>query len=590
MSTVELNRLNIIGKITIHTPKIVLEEVASAHGITIRSLVEETDSNSCLTVREPYKTGHLRAIARYVNTNCNWNRNSLLRSYEFLQQFIYDKCVIPSDKIDYGPQTPEKNYSYNACMVYKLIKVWGLRTNYDTTFDEMVNMINMYMMSKDVLISKIETIINTCEKQVLISMINESSKVLSVKNDILIQRVNYSDKISLESIKQVCESYTIENLLTRVIPSSITEAVVLCALNKKIDLSYCDDIMKEYTNKGQTLDPFMRNRLLCNPLIFNLNYYFNPYMPENIYNKEMLKNLVKYEGTTEEDIFISNLTNYEYLKNASFKTNIYHGIQINLESVETIIYHDEISKIKDMSRVVCIGTINKLFPTTYYELAQYWDNGHECLNPINGEVISRSIINKIYAIRRYSSEFNLSINAKNELNELIDVIRNNEAIKMSRYDLLNTFYDDYMKLDDGKKNLVILCLRQIFNMAMTMRGWDGKNSYPIEDAPVKEQTEIDISVSNEQYKLNQLCEQLCDDKDIILNLPLVIYRNGSFLPAAHVDIGITLADKLKIIAEGKGVNSCIRMCSNWLASSVYKYMIILRMDEPFDINKLKIIA
>jgi len=76
-------------------------------------------------------------------------------------------------------------------------------------------------------------------------------------------------------------------------------------------------------------------------------------------------------------------------------------------------------------------------------------------------------------------------------------------------------------------------------------------------------------------------------------LPLLIYRDGVFNASQQREYGLTLGDRLRLIRSGENtdnMNSCIRMSSNWLCASAYKYMQQINMEPPFEIRSLRYIA
>lgn len=83
-------------------------------------------------------------------------------------------------------------------------------------------------------------------------------------------------------------------------------------------------------------------------------------------------------------------------------------------------------------------------------------------------------------------------------------------------------------------------------------------------------------------------ENINDISSVILNLPLLIYRND-FIHSNDSKYGITLQDRINMLKTGTDhddYSSCIRLTSNWLAASCYRYMVSINLDPPFDIRNL----
>ena len=122
-----------------------------------------------------------------------------------------------------------------------------------------------------------------------------------------------------------------------------------------------------------------------------------------------------------------------------------------------------------------------------------------------------------------------------------------------------------------------------------MRGWLGEGPYPVESAPVDNQAEVDVYVSNQIYIFEDRCQKLGTIGDHILKLPLLRYRrgHGQYVRATSFYDGFTIQDRINIVKHGDILDnpaSCIRLSSNWLLSSAYRYLYVLghRLDFSMD--------
>jgi hypothetical protein len=592
MSVIELNRLNIIGTLDLDTPKVVIDEIARSHGTTSNNVVDASD-HLVLSVRPPYKKGHLRAIARYVNPSCVWSQKTLLQSFDFIQQFNESRCVVPTEMPYVGPQTPEHTHSYNACMLYKLHKAWNLRTYHDTTLDEMALAVKLYLSDQEDIIEDIVSSLRTVNKKQLISMmVHQERSYASVDSDIEIYDEDPEEDhdLSLAAINNITESLTKDTLLKRINPKTASEAVVLGAINYQLDLSHCQQPTREYrrylkTNAYTPQDELMLNRFIYNPHVFDLTRYFNPFLPEHLYNKYDLETLVALEGVTPTQLQETDLSKYDYLQMVSFKVNVYHGLQINIQSTQTMVYKYDLAEVEPSS-ILCLGTFHEVEPLTYDELAEYWDNVKEYLHPSTNEILPRSVINKLLAIHKHCWKFNFTRRSLAKLKHLVAVIHKIESEKVVKSKQVDHFYAQYQSLNKTIQARIRKCIHKLFLLSMTMRGWKNEESYPIEKAPICNQIEIDVNVTEAFNDLIQTCATLGKHEHIIMDLPLFLYYNGEFRTTDDPEQGILLQDRLKIIADGRSVYGCIRTSSNWLATSAHRYMVLLRMAPPFDIERL----
>ena len=126
-----------------------------------------------------------------------------------------------------------------------------------------------------------------------------------------------------------------------------------------------------------------------------------------------------------------------------------------------------------------------------------------------------------------------------------------------------------------------------------MRGWLGTGPYPISHAPVDNQGEVDIRVSDAISSLEQYIQDAGKTGKMFLNLPLLRYRHGVFSKATNQRDGLTLGQRLDIIKDGDDsdrVAACIRLTSNWFCSSIYRYMELMKIDPGFNIVDLRSIG
>lgn len=163
------------------------------------------------------------------------------------------------------------------------------------------------------------------------------------------------------------------------------------------------------------------------------------------------------------------------------------------------------------------------------------------------------------------------------------------ALKFKEY-----YHQSYPVNDDKKCDIVKQeikdTLLSLFRVSMFMRGWDDtRSSLPIEISLVRdsEQSTVDLRVTQEMAILYKL---LNSGGKIVGDLPLVRYLDSHFIQSNSKDDGISIKDRLDIVKKGTTNASCIRLSSNWLAASAYHYTIILGLDRPFDITKLRVIS
>lgn len=122
---------------------------------------------------------------------------------------------------------------------------------------------------------------------------------------------------------------------------------------------------------------------------------------------------------------------------------------------------------------------------------------------------------------------------------------------------------------------------KLLDIAMFMRGWTKGESHPL--ASIDTSNSVNETILMEKlFKFNQDCSS---KYKILSSLPLFIYRS-EFILSNNADVGYTIAEKIESILRNASTNACIRMSSNWLASTAWYYLNEFFDEKPFDIDRL----
>jgi hypothetical protein len=145
------------------------------------------------------------------------------------------------------------------------------------------------------------------------------------------------------------------------------------------------------------------------------------------------------------------------------------------------------------------------------------------------------------------------------------------------------------------RNNINVVLNNLLELAMYTRGWNGVlNEFPIEEAIVENQNIVDIAVTESLNKYENSVRGLPSDISCCFaGLPLLKYQHKKFIVINDTDNGKSLGERIEIMKSGENiqnVNSCIRLTSNYLSASVYRYYQALRLPVPFDIDRLRYIS
>ena len=392
-------------------------------------------------------------------------------------------------------------------------------------------------------------------------------------------------------------------IINKLTDLSISEIYTICFLYYNLDLTLFKNPILEYLNlkkyanlylynckqsylktldfnliDGYTfLDPeleFLKNK---SANIFKADSNFNLNYPTVFYSKNILSKIYyNYTNlTTSNNDLHFELSNYTLLQ------NFYHGFQKNICNTETPIYLETVSELNN-SEIICFGVLySKLYAFTYTELIDSFNNNYNFKLTDNIEPDSECI-NKLHEYCVKSTNLILK-NLELAINN-VKMYQSSKGIKMLQ------FYN-YYKNSENKK-LILQILTQILYFGMYMRGWDGKSEFPIKIALADDLDFVNTNVSNSLIKLEEYLYTLKSDAIYIKDFPLLKYNNGFYFTNNKSD-GLTLWDRIEIIKLGDttvNMNSCIRLSSNLICSTVYKMYITLKLNPPFEINELRNIS
>ena len=376
------------------------------------------------------------------------------------------------------------------------------------------------------------------------------------------------------------------------------EAVILGALNYKIDISDAQDPIKEYRHLRETSmeggiyipkDTKLMETYKRDQYGLRLDITFNPRLPRVIYAPEDLKALAISEGYLESDFRFADA--YELLQTSYIMNNFYHGKLPELTNRTTPIYLEKIKSI-DNNVMLSYGVKGMgMIGIRYGELAKTFMSSLTFKSPFDiNEVIDLRLIRKLKNLCQLNRVVDNNEEAMDERRELFEAISKVELFISEKGEKALELFEIYKYSSNEIRHQIELCINKLLELSMNLRGWLGIGDYPIANAPVDDQEQVDIKVTVNLSKFYQQCDELGTIGQLILSLPLLEYRGGQFIASSDENNGLTIGDKLEILKRGHeadAIYSCIRISSNWLAATVYRYMQILGLPEPFNITLLR---
>jgi len=644
-----LSRLRITGLLDEGTPSFIVKFIARCHGIKYSDKDLDNLSynagvvalvNKCkvCSIEEPFNNDILPLIARYVNPfSTGSSKESLIRCFKYLATF-HDRqdTSIPYPNFKYGNITDCE--TLDCTIIYAMCRDHGIKMSRSTTEEDLClyarHLCRIKHTGKEYCLSRIEEKISKVNNDEMVKM-----SVLCKVNPTISNLFTYAD---LEVKGRLYRNMPNAEL-KKITPMNAGQAITLSALLWKVDISSCSWIVDYYaTNKHSLsnnvsvssaphLTPFhiARSTILDtfnipsveqrvstslghNPAIasklkpwditseamlkkcpnyYNLNTIFNRSFPISLYNKDTLSDLLEKEGY-QDVAYMTEDVIYSELQTLSFMNTFHDGWRPGISNKQTIVDMDEVEDILP-SAIICFGVQGEsMIATTEDELEAYFRARMSFQNFLidSTESFSERALDKLIFIANKRGNVSLGSYVHN--------IRKMASSDMATLRRVKDLYDalpedreigSSPEGTDGENNKVQVraCLESLLHMSMYMRGWRGpSHPYPLDGTHNEKQEDIDVRVAGESHIFHKRCTDLGDIGTAVLNVVTVRYKNGHM----YTRDALSLRKRIKTFQEGRDVDSCIRITSNWLAATAHTLMVKIGMPEPFETLKLKDIS
>lgn len=592
------SRLELVPHLDHTTPNIVLREIAESHNIpfvvseNVKLFVQEIENNPIVSQDE------FEQMARYVNPHEEWNIDRLRDAYDFLLTWEKNRPRrIPESNFLCGPQTNHDPEKLNACVLYAICIRYGVPLTPDTTLQQMGIICKMIFNDAEYARSIVNNSINYIPKQELIKLYQQACKhIIDPPQDI----DNYvQESCNYDSLERAVSTFSSKKDLLMIIdPRNYAEAVALAAVNFDIDLSSAENPISEYKLlRLSDTDYIPRDENVrviydLNPRLLDLTENFNPMLPPEFYSSATLEDMASIEGFSNQDI--RSETAYTLLQTVYMSFTFYHGKQPGMKNSDTHFSYEEIQEL-DNNLIVCYGVQGAFGSMTafkYSELAQLFDEYKNFVNPIDKSIFDKNAIVKLKNLCKLI-RVGESQQSKDDREELHKAIIHTELFVDETHVKSKNLYQTFRDCDSAKQQEIKDVINSLFHLSMYMRGWTGEGVFPIDRAPVDNQTLVDLNVTASIIDFETKCQDLGEIGNQILDLPLLKISGGEFQPVASEESGKTIRGRLHIVKSGDDhvtYDSCIRLSSNLLAITCWRYMEVLGMSTPFDIERLREIS
>jgi hypothetical protein len=386
---------------------------------------------------------------------------------------------------------------------------------------------------------------------------SQEYETLPINQDSLLEEYNNICMLSVQRI-----GYKVSNLTF----------IVLGLIYYKIDLS-----IGAWPNK--VLISYITNTLPKDELNIIQDFTFSPQIPEKLYDKDILTMLAKKESFSKKKT--DNYSNYELLQLSCIKPTFYPG-NLNPDQRLSIIEYSPIEEYNPNILVSYGIKENNSFDVySIEELINLFNNYKSFANGLPG---ARKTIFKARSIRKLeliSEELSLH-NQSNQYQYqlLIKTIKDVKKFASSLHGKVHV-----LKRDDNFAGCKYI-LKQMFEIGMYIRGWTGKDKYPLESIPT-DKIEVMMVVSPIIMSLLDFIKN--GDYDYLMSLPLIILVEKKFVINTDIDQGSTIGEKLRMVRKGDdttNINSCLRTSSNYLIATGYYYLLLLDSKIDYDISTM----
>ena len=403
-----LSKLSVTSLLNLNTPRIVIQEVADAHGIPYTDDDLYWDSNNetgsvdrincilddihntpvpIIQLSQNYTKSQLKLIARFINDEHRWVKSSLQRAFSFYQQYMGVSSTIPNVDFKAGRPTPEQPCNYSPSILYRLCVVNGIYTNYLMSLDDLTTAVRLLAQPTSNLQTILTSQLNVLNRKVLLnSIVNMGLENVSQFMSTETTEITTLPPVTYQSLADHSVNLSRSQLLLqRVSPQNASEAVILAALNHKLDISAANNPIIAYNSLtggiNSIKDLQLRKYLDINPNRLNLTHYFNPNFPASLYYASDINVLALMEGYTESDF--NRADAYECLQIAYLTQGFHAGKHLTIDNNDTLFHGENVKELSN-NEVICYGILTDgLTALTYRELHDAFVNSQNFTNPLS---------------------------------------------------------------------------------------------------------------------------------------------------------------------------------------------------------------
>lgn len=674
MSRIALDLRQITGAITLDTPlfvtiyigtflKLPYKDVhyqADYHYTEIIKQIELAPWPEILTPSLESENTDLARLIKFISpfsASTEWYSDTIIEGYQHLMTFSEDKDLPQLNKeiFIFGSKTSINPNKFNEIIVFRIIKSLGYIYDRYTTFEECCSFIEKYYTSninilKTSLLYTIKDMDDTLVLKIY-NFVNSLKTIDSNNSEIKISASPGKQRFQIDPVKltfTIGELTDRKKIITKIVPSTAYEAIIVCAIKYDIDVSTSSQPMKEFDNlRKRTYIPFCSDfarRISINRKHFTISKNWSPHLlTSHIYTDEQLRAFVIEEGYSNTES-LSQRDLITQLKSTKRMTNIIPGIHPDCELDSTIMLTPLNSLNKD--EILCFGvedeeTKQRLYNeiendsdrrraritnkhnlqyTTITELLEYWRSEKIFISPSSGEQFDQIVIEKLkrYCTKLIADKSQTSSSARLMLST-IDDLKNISSILDSKLISLKKKVKECKNIE--VKENVQFFFNKCLEFSLYLRGWKViSDNYPLKSGKMSYDPTMILSRDRNPFKkvygdieytahqfvmdhsylaleealniLKEIPEELAMDIKQLYSLRFDTKKNkkeimGMIFSDVHVNHKETLLDCMQNIFKGiSNIESCMNTNSNWILFSSAWYMTVLGYSIPFSLSDI----
>lgn len=601
-----LDRTTITGPICDEMPNIVVYEIVRSYRIdasklladylTYRQPTVETYNNyPKVSTSWPFPPSDYGRIALYVNDDfgLQWKLSALEIAYNWIMRgpglptaTMLRESLERGDSL--GNPLPERPRRLCGTILYRWCRRLEIATDANT---ELIDMHYRCLAA----VSKVSLV-----RSLFFDLVERSTNdaLVSSLGSLMDSESSGADgprrTLDVDEIRRTIPMLRSMGCDSRYEPHTSETSIAAAVVQHNFDLTWSERPLRDYYRMVNGLP--LSDRLvetiygLC-PSAYRPSDTFNPSLPFECYLPHNLARMAREEGLDvhgEREI-------YDQLSYLSLVDNFHLGLQPGLTTLESNLHETDFTDDRE-SIPVCYGSrSSKMVVYSLSELVQLFRHNRTFVNPAGGTFT-------VEAIERLKLLSRVSVGE--EWRELTAAIGEVEILNGEGVEYRRRLLDSYLNAGPEKMGAIVKVLGKLQEVAMYMRSWKGPPApFPVRQAPPDyNQDAVDARVAqglHEMYKLIESGRNLPDRSPAIsptmelsdlLDLPLLTSRDGTFIRSTCSSEGLTIRDRLTIMAssfkESIGTQSCIRLSSNWLASSAYCYLSVIGARPDYQIADL----